>query len=148
MNYLGNKGILKKHKTAFLCLRQCTAQAVLKSFDWARGQRETKNCVICGNHSQIEKDVFSILLRGDQPLILVLARGMKIRWEPEIETAINKNRLLVTSPFPESVRRITKDTAEKRNEIILSLADETIVGYINQGGQLEKLLSNYTFTQL
>ena len=148
MNYVGNKDILKKHKIAFLCSRQCTAQVVLKSFDWAREQRKAKNCVICGNHSQIEKDVFGIVLRGEQPLILVLARGMKTNWDLEIETAINKNRLLVISPFPESIRRITRDTAEERNEVILSLTDEIIVGYINQGGQLEKLLSNHTFTQL
>jgi len=148
MNYLGNKDILKEHKTAFLCSRQCTAQVVLKSFDWARQQRGAGNCVICGNHSPIEKDVFEILLRGDQPLILVLARGMKARWEPEIENAINKNRLLVISPFPGSVKRITRDTAEERNEIILSLADETVVGYISQGGQLEELLSNKIYTQL
>jgi predicted Rossmann fold nucleotide-binding protein DprA/Smf involved in DNA uptake len=147
MNYLGNKDILKNHKTAFLCSRQCTAQVVLKSFDWAREQRKAKNCVICGNHSQIEKDVFGILLRGEQPLILVLARGMKTNWEPEIETAINKNRLLVISPFPESIRRITRDTAEERNEVILTLADEIIVGYVSKGGQLEKLLANRRYTQ-
>ncbi|MDD4191357.1 MAG: DNA-binding protein [Mangrovibacterium sp.] len=148
MNYLGNKDILKNHKTAFLCSRQCTAQVVLKSFDWAREQREAKNCIICGNHSQIEKDVFGILLRGDQPLILVLARGMKTRWEPAIEAAIEKNRLLVISSFPKEVKRITKETAEMRNENILSLADEITIGYKTQGGQLEKLLLNHTFTAL
>jgi len=148
MNYLGNKDILKEHKTAFLCSRQCTAQVILKSFDWAREQREAKSCIICGNHSPIEKDVFDILLRGEQPLILVLARGMKTRWEAEIETAINNNRLLVISPFPGSVKRITRDTAEERNEIILSLADEIVIGYISPGGQLEELLSDKIYVQL
>jgi hypothetical protein len=88
METWGNSDILKLEKIAFLCSQKCPADVVLKSYDWAKAQREAGHCIVCGNHSQIEKDVFDILFKGRQPLILVLARKMKSRWEPEIEKAV------------------------------------------------------------
>ncbi|GAB4327457.1 MAG: hypothetical protein Kow00127_20220 [Bacteroidales bacterium] len=140
METWGNTDILNLPKTAFLRSRKCPANVVLKSYDWAKEQREAENCIVCGNHSQIEKDVFDILLKGKQPLILVLARGMKTRWEPEIERAVMQNRLLVISPFDKTVKRVTRETAEGRNRIILEISDRIIVGYKTRGGQLDKLL--------
>ena len=140
MNTCGNTDILKLEKTAFLCSQKCPADVVLKSYDWAKQQRKTGNCIICGNHSQIEKDVFEILLKGRQPLILVLARSMKTRWEPEIEKAVNENRLLVLTSFDQSHKRVTRETAEMRNRKMIEISDRTVVGYRTEGGQLDKLL--------
>lgn len=110
-------------KTGFLCSRKCPAHVVLKSYDWAKAQREAGSCVVCGNHSQIEKDVFEILLKGNQPLILVLARGMKLRWEKEIEKEVNKGRLLVISPFGNEVARVARATARIRNQKIIEISE-------------------------
>lgn len=139
MEYFGNKAILKNHKVGFLSSRRCPAEVVLKSYDWAREQRAAGVTVICGNHSQIEKDVFEILLKGEQPLILMLARGMKIKWEQEILKALNENRLLVISCFSHEESRVTKENAEKRNQQIFELADELVIGYSRRNGMLEKL---------
>ncbi len=92
---LGNKNILDSYKAAFLCSRRCPASVVLRSYDWARWMRDEGICVISGNHSQIEKDVFHYLLQGNQPLILALARGLKKRLEPELVAALEQNRLLL-----------------------------------------------------
>ncbi len=108
----GNSEILKHHKTAFLCSRTFPPQIVLKAYDWATEKREKGNCVIAGFHSQIEKDVFHYLLKGDQPIILTLARGMKRRIEPEIQKGLEDNRLLIISPFDESVKRITAQSSQ------------------------------------
>ena len=54
---IGNEGLLKLSKTAFLCSRQVPASAVLRCYDWAIVQREAGTCVISGFHSTIEKDV-------------------------------------------------------------------------------------------
>jgi len=148
MNYLGNKDILKLKKTAFLCSQKCPAEVVLKSYDWAKRQRQEGNCIICGNHSQIEKDVFEILLKGKQPLILVLARNMKTRWEPDIEKAINEQRLLVISPFEKETKRVTRETAEIRNKKIIKISDKIIVGFKSENGQLEKLLEEKEYDEL
>ena len=140
MNFTGNKNILNFEKTAFLCSRKIPAEVVLKSYDWAKEQKEKGICVVCGNHSQIEKDVFDILLKGTQPLILVLARSMKKHWEPKIKKAIEQERLLVISPFNESTKHITRETARIRNKYIIDISDHIVVAFKTPGGQLDELL--------
>jgi predicted Rossmann fold nucleotide-binding protein DprA/Smf involved in DNA uptake len=148
MEYLGNKDILNFEKTAFLCSRKVPAKIVLKSYDWAKQQREKSICIVCGNHSQIEKDVFEILLKGKQPLILVLARTMKKRLEPKIKEAVKSNRLLIISPFNKETKRITRETAEIRNKYIMELSDKITVAYKTPNGQLDKLLKNVEYDEL
>lgn len=137
----GNTDLLKLPKTAFLCSRKIPASVVLKCYDWAIEQREKGYCVISGFHSKIEKDVFHYLLAGKQPIIMALARGMKKRFEPELNKAINSNRLLVVTPFEENIKRISLETAEKRNRFMIEIADEIVIGYAVKGGMLEKLVT-------
>lgn len=140
MNYLGNKEILQCVKTAFLCSRSIPASAVLKCYDWAIAQREAGNCVISGFHSQLEKDVLHYLLKGNQPIIIALARGLKQKLEPELQKPLYKGRLLIITPFDKTVKRVTEQTAEIRNKMMIDLADNITVGYASKGGKLETLL--------
>lgn len=138
---LGNNELLQLPKTAFLCSRKIPASVVLKCYDWAIEQRENGVCVISGFHSQIEKDVLNYLLKGKQPIILALARGLKERLEPEFEKPLEQGRLLIISPFDKTEKRVTEQTAETRNKLMTDLADIITVGYASPDGQLEKLLS-------
>jgi len=85
LSYFGNKNIMKNHKIAFLCSRKCPSDIIIKSLDWARDKKNNGDCIISGFHSRIEKDVFDILMKGKQPIILVLARGMKEHWPIKIK---------------------------------------------------------------
>ncbi|MDP2991829.1 MAG: DNA-binding protein [Deltaproteobacteria bacterium] len=138
---LGNTELLKLRKTAFLCSREIPASVVLKCYDWAIEQRDQGNCVISGFHSKIEKDVFHYLLAGTQPVIMALARGMKEKIEPELKAAIDAERLLIVSPFENSVKRVSAETAEKRNRFMIELADEVVIGFAGKGGMLERLIA-------
>ncbi len=138
---LGNAEILKRHKTAFLCSRDYPAHAVLRIYDWAKEMRETGECVISGFHSALERDVFGILVRGSQPIILAAARGLPKRYPADVKKAIDDGRLLVVSPFPDSVRRITAGTARKRTAFLLSVAERVVVGYMSRDGALAEGLS-------
>lgn len=140
MFYLGNKEILKNPKIGFLCSRKVPVEIILKTYDWAIEQREKGNCVISGFHSKIEKDVFHYLLKGTQPIILVLARNMMKRWPKEIKTEVEKGRLLIISPFIGTIRRSSKDTAYKRNKFIVENSSEIYIPFFKPGGQLSKLL--------
>ena len=140
----GNTEILMQRKTAFLCSRKVPASVVLKCYDWAIEQREKGTCIISGFHSQLEKDVLHYLLKGKQPIIIALARGMKKNIEPELKKALDENRLLIISPFDESVKRVAEETAIKRNKVMSELADEIIVGYASAEGNLIKLLNGIT----
>ena len=141
--YLGNDDLRHLRKTAFLCSRKVPASIVLKCYDWAITQRESGNCVISGFHSKLEKDVLQYLLKGSQPIILALARGLKTQLENEFKEPMSQRRLLLISPFSHNVKRITEHTSEIRNKMMLELADEVVVGFVSKGGQLEKILKSY-----
>jgi predicted Rossmann fold nucleotide-binding protein DprA/Smf involved in DNA uptake len=145
MEYFGKKDILNHYKKGFLSSRSCPAEIVLKSYEWAKQQRAAGNCVVCGNHSQIEKDVFEILLKGEQPLVLVLPRGLKKRWDSKWLENVEKGRLLIVSPFTKEETRITRETAIKKNETIISLSNQITIGYKSPNGQLDKLLADKEF---
>lgn len=137
----GNTEILKLNKTAFLCSRKVSAGAVLKCYDWAIDCREKGNCIISGFHSQIEKDVLHYLLKGTQPIIVALARGLKEKLEPELIKPLDQGRLLIISPFEKEIKRVTEQTALLRNTMMLNIADDIIIGFVSGNGQLSSLLS-------
>jgi len=139
--YIGNYELLKLPKTAFLCSRKIPASVVLVCYDWAIAQREAGNCVISGFHSQIEKDVLHYLLKGKQPIIIAVARGLKEKIEPELIKPLEKGRILIISPFDKTVKRVTEQTAEIRNKMMIELADNITVGYASEGGKLESILN-------
>jgi hypothetical protein len=137
---IGNYELLQLHKTAFLCSRKVPASVVLKCYDWAIEQRGKGNCIISGFHSQLEKDVLHYLLKGKQPIIIALARGLKEKLDPEFQKPMEQGRLLIITPFDKKVKRVTEQTAATRNKTMIELADNISIGYASAGGQLEKLL--------
>lgn len=141
-NHTGDLRIWDLHKTAFLCSRKVPAAQVLKCYDWAIAMRDAGKCVMLGAHSQLEKDVLHYLLKGTQPVVLVLARGMKAKLEPELSTELEKGRLLLVAPFGENVRRVTEGTAAKRNAFLLHHAQVVVAGHASSGGSLAQLLSD------
>ena len=142
-SYKGNLDLLKTSKTAFLCSRQVPADIVLRCYDWAIEMRKTGQCVVGGFHSPLEKDVLHFLLKGKQPIIIVLARGMKKQLEPELLEGIAEGRILIIAPFDASVTRVNSSTAYKRNEMMLELADDVTIGYARPESRLQHLLGLY-----
>ena len=140
LGYIGNIPHLQLHKTAFLCSRLIPASAVLKCYDWAIAMREENKCVISGFHSQIEKDVLHYLLKGTQPIIVVLARGLKQKIEKEFITALEQGRLLIITPFENSITRVSKKNAIIRNQFMAMLANDLVLGYKKDGGELDALI--------
>ena len=80
------------------------------------------------------------LLKGKQPIILALARGLKEKLEPEFSAPLEQGRLLIITPFDNTVKRVTEQTATTRNKMMIDCADQITVGYATPGGQLEELL--------
>lgn len=140
MGTLGNTEILKLQKTAFLCSRKVSAGAILKCYDWAIEQRKAGTCIVGGFHSKIEKDVLHFLLKGDQPVIIVLARSLYKKWDKQIKERLDKGNLLIISSSNEKQHRANEKSCIERNEYILSIADNIVIGYLNPGGNLNKLI--------
>lgn len=88
----------------------------------------------------MEKYVFHFLLKGSHPIFVALARGMKKKPDPEWLELLENGRLLIVTPFDEAVTRVSSATASRRNQFMIEMADEVVVGYAGAGGNLEKLL--------
>jgi predicted Rossmann fold nucleotide-binding protein DprA/Smf involved in DNA uptake len=143
MYYIGNKDILNNYKIGFLCSRKVPANIILKTYDWAIEQRDKGVCVVSGFHSKIEKDVFDILTKGNQPIIIVLARGMMKRFDKKLLQMLDENRLLIISPFGSKVTRPTIQTAIKRNELIAEISDKIFIPYISEKSSLINLKEKF-----
>ena len=80
--YLGNRELLKLKKTAFLASSTISSETVLRCYDWATEMRNRGECVVSGFSSKLEQDVLHFLLKGNQPIIVVLARRMYRKLSP------------------------------------------------------------------
>jgi predicted Rossmann fold nucleotide-binding protein DprA/Smf involved in DNA uptake len=137
MQTFGNIELLKLPKTAFLCSRKTPASAVLKCYDWATAMREQRRCVVSGFHSPLEKDVLHFLLKGKQPVILVLGRAMYKQMPEEFIQPLSENRLLIVSVTTAS--RQSEQTTDIRNRYIVDISEEVVFGYVNPQGKLNAL---------
>ena len=81
-------------------------------------------------------------MKGKQPIILVLARGMKKRWPIEMKKAIIEKRLLIISPFEDKDKQVTQKNANIRNKFMADIADEIFIAYYTPNGNLHKLIKN------
>ena len=144
--YNGNIKLLKLPKTAFLCSRKVPATVVLKCYDWAIEQREKGNCIISGFQSQIEKDILHYLLKGQQPIIIALARGIKQKPEPDFQHAIDKGRLFGLTHFEGGVlgnlEKIMPDFAKYDSDIAYT-HNKTRNFYMSVDNGLSKKDKNY-----
>lgn len=137
---LGNLDLLAQPRIALFCSTIIPGDAILRTHDQAAKWRDEGRCVISGFHSPIEKECFDILLRGKQPIIIVLARGLEgMRLPSAWKRPLFDNHLLVLSGFPATAKRVNKHLAIERNRIAAALADQIHFAHIAPGGQLAEL---------
>ena len=121
VEYLGNRELLKLKKTAFLASSTISSETVLRCYDWATEMRNRGECVVSGFSSKLEQDVLHFLLKGNQPIIVVLARRMYRNIPDGLKEPLAQNRLLIIS-VSNAVRQ-SKVTAMVRNRYVCEMAD-------------------------
>ena len=138
----GNLDLLPFSKTALFCSARCPASAILRVYDQAARWRDEGRCTISGFHSPVEKECLRILLRGKQPIILCQARAIEtMRIPTECRAAFDAGRLLFLSPFTKKPKRVTKDSALHRNQVVAALADEAYIAHVTPGGQTAQIVA-------
>lgn len=110
---------------------------------WLDGLSPDADCVLCGNHSQIERLVFDRLLEDKIPAILVLAESLHEWWDSAIEIALREGRLLIITHCDDNVHSVSSRSAFDRNILMLNLADSTVIGFCKKGGNLERALVGF-----
>lgn len=137
---IGTMDALEAHKVGLFCSVRCPGDAILGAYDAARKLRDESVTVVSGFHSPVEKECLRILLRGKQPIIICLARALeKIRLPADWRSAVGAGRLLLISPFEKRPQRPTKESSQRRNEIVAALADEILIIHATPGGQIEEI---------
>ena len=139
IQYRGNIELLQLPKTAFLSSRNISPPSVMACYDWATQQRSAGRCIISGFHSQIEKDVLHFLLKGTQPVIMVLGRSLYKKLPEELIKPLEENRLLIVSVVSQSTNRQSVESAMIRNKYIIENADEVVFGSLGEAGNLYQL---------
>ena len=129
IEFLGNKDLLSRSKTAFLCSRNMSSASVLRCYDWATEMRKENQVIISG---------FQFLLKGHQPVIIVIARQMYKQLPEEWQSPMSNGDLLIVSIAPKAIRTSTK-TAYNRNRYITSITDTIVFGFISEGSSLQLL---------
>lgn len=122
LKYLGNEQLLHLPKTAFLASNTISSETVLRCYDWATEMCRQGKCVVSGFSSKLERDVLHFLLKGNQPIIMVLARRMYKEFPEELKRALEQNRLLIISTS--SAARQSRATALARNKYVCEIAEE------------------------
>ena len=84
--------------------------------------------------------ILRLLLRGRCRVVVCPSRAIhRIRLSTELRSAAEKNKLLLASPFADSVRSGSSLTAEKRNQFVASLASNSLIVHASAGGKIEAL---------
>ncbi|MBO5187322.1 MAG: hypothetical protein J6B91_09855 [Prevotella sp.] len=139
--YLGNKELLELEKTAFLASGTIASGMVLRCYDWATEMRERGECVVSGFCSKLEQDVLHFLLKGKQPIIIVLARRMYKTIPEELRRPLAENRLLIISVC-DAVRQ-SKATALARNRYVCEMAEHILFVGVTEQSSLYALKAEY-----
>ena len=141
-DYLGNTDLLESPKTAFLASSTIPLDKVLQCYDWAQQMCQEEKCVISGFSSRLEKDVLHFLMKGTQPIILVLARRMYKKVPEELQPLLDSNRLLIISTS--SSPRQSKATALARNTYVCENSDNVVMVGVTEDSSLYPLKEQYT----
>jgi len=134
---IGDRALLDLPQTAFLASRGDKNEATILA-RWPK----RPECVISGFLSPMERAMFDACLARDVPMVQVLARGLPARFPSRVRHAIDTGRLLVMTPFDETVRRFSAAHAAWCNQYVLHLATDVVIGRLTQDGMLACLLAD------
>ena len=140
LSCLGSRAILRQPSIALICSVRCPGSIVIQTFDTVRELRDANVVMIGGFHSPMEREGLDFLLRGNQPIIICSAKGLgQPRLSAVWRKAIDAGRLLLVSPFADTVRRTTKAQAQTRNEFVAAISTAVLIPHASPGGKAEAI---------
>lgn len=127
-----------------MCSKSCPGDLVIKGFDAAKEIRDQGITVISGFHSSMEKDIFDILLRGSQPIVLCLAKSIvTYRIPKNLRPRVESGQLTMIAPdFSIAEKRITKNTSDMCNKLVMDICDQILIIHAHEGGNLFRLITS------
>ena len=139
INTTGDTTILDRPKLALFCSVKCPGKLILDTYDFCQHLRAEGVTVISGFHSPMERECMRILFRSQNPVIWCLARGMLKLIPKDLRKPVEEGRLLIVSPFPDKLRRVTAKTAMIRNRLVADMTAAVVVAHASPGSKMESL---------
>lgn len=140
LSVIGNVELLKIKPLALFCSTKCPGSLILKAYDLTQDLREAGTPVISGFHSPVERECFTILVRGKNQIIMCLARGLeRMRFPKEYRQPLDEGRMLLLSSSSDTVRRADSKLAAARNALVAAIADSVFVVHAEPGSKTETL---------
>jgi len=142
LHTVGDPVTLQYPLVALFCSVKCPGKLILETYELAKRFRDEGVTVISGFHSPMEQECLRILLRSPHKVIWCLARGLysKVPATPvDCRPAVADGRLVMVTPFPDTVTRITRETAMQSNRVAAELASAVVVAHAAPGGKMESL---------
>ena len=142
---IGNIELLDRRKIGFLAGSKINPLSVLPTLDWASEVSVRKDVsIVSGFHSQLERQVLDLLLNGKCGIIFVLARSLYAKIPLEFQPAMTGGRVIFVSE--ERQVRPSKNSAYRRNQLVLSLSDELVIPQISSKSSLNPIITSFTKT--
>ena len=131
---IGNRTLLQREKTLFLCSKMAPISKYDLVFGWVDSLGKG-DCVICFNSSELEEEVMKTLLVNQVPTILVVMNRFTDKYNVQIMKALEENRILILV-LQRDEPRGKGATPRLRNEYVIKMADQIVCGYINKYGSI------------
>ena len=135
---IGNRGLINREKTLFLCSKRTPIGLYERVFQWIDGLT-SKDCIACFNSTDMESEVLKALLVSEIPTVLFVMNRFTDVNNIQIERALQDNRMLIVVLKRDEPRE-SGLTPRLRNQYVLSICQHIVCGYINKNGSIFSLL--------
>ena len=136
---IGNRELLEREKTLFLCSKRTPIELYGRVFQWVDALSQ-RDCVVCFNSTEMEEEVLKALLVNNVPTILVVMNRFRDVHNIQIERALKEKRMLILV-LKRDEPKGKGLTPRVRNEYVLSMVQHVVCGYINKNGSVFPLLA-------
>ena len=136
---IGNRELLEREKTLFLCSKRTPIELYGQVFQWVDGLSE-KDCIVCFSSTEMEEEVMKALIVNEVPTILVVMNRFRDVNNLQIERALKERRMLILVLKRDEPKGKGK-TPRLRNEFILVMVQHVVCGYVNKNGSVFPLLA-------
>jgi predicted Rossmann fold nucleotide-binding protein DprA/Smf involved in DNA uptake len=141
----GNAVLLREPLLGVIASRACPGNVLLQTVELVPDWIKAGKVIISGFHSPLEQQILRSALRRGGRVVIVLASGLDaLRVTKEEASVLEEGNILVVSTLPESARRTTRASALERNRLVLALAGESCIPYIEPGSPLKEIVIKLT----
>lgn len=135
----GNKKLMDKEKTLFICSKRTPIELYDYVFKWT-DCLDQNNCIACFNSTEMESEVLQALLVAKVPTVLFVMNRFTDVNNVQIINALQENRILIVVLRRDEPK--TKGATPKlRNKYVLSICQHVVCGYVNKNGSVYGLLA-------